>query len=179
MARQVNRTAQMVLAMVVLSSALFVACGSDDESAAVTSVDPIDRGTPVAEVGQLAIYAAYVPAPPTDVAALYFVVVNEGSEPDRLLGVSSAGAGMAMLHQTVVDGDSSRMSMVDGGIEIPPGDEIVLEPGGYHVMLMSLVERLELGDTVPATLEFEVAGSVTIEAPVTDRSMEGSSQHEQ
>jgi copper(I)-binding protein len=74
---------------------------------------------------------------------------------------------MAMLHQTVVDGDSSRMSPVEGGLEIPPAGEVVLAPGGYHFMLTNLVEPLEVGDIVHATLEFEDAGMVMIEATVT------------
>jgi copper(I)-binding protein len=127
-----------------------------------------ERGTPTAEVGHLTIYGPYVPAPPTDIAALYFIVVNEGDQADRLIKISSGVAGMAMLHQTVVDGDSSRMSPVEGGLEIPPGGEAVLAPGGYHVMLTNLAEPLEVGDVVHATLEFEDAGTVRIEAPVTD-----------
>lgn len=142
--------------------ALLVACG-DSDADSVT-----DRGTPAAEVGRLAIYEPYVPAAPADIAALYFVVANEGDQVDRLIKISSDAAGMAMLHQTVVDGDSSRMTLVEGGLEIPPGGEAVLAPGGYHVMLMNLVERLAVGDSVSVTLEFEGAGVVMIDVPVID-----------
>ena len=70
-------------------------------------------------------------------------------------------------------------------VELPGGDgyewrwvsEAELAPGGYHVMLMNLVEPLEVGDTVHVTLEFERAGEVMIAAPVTDGAgaMEGMS----
>ena len=95
-------------------------------------------------------------------------MVNEGGEADRLIGIGSAAARITTLHQTVIDGESSRMSMVEGGLEIPPAGEVVLAPGGYHAMLTDLVEPLKVGDLVRATLEFESAGTVMIEAPVTD-----------
>jgi copper(I)-binding protein len=132
-----------------------------------------DRGTVVAEVGHLAVYGPYVPAPPADVAVLYFLVANEGDEADRLIGIRSTAAGMAMLHQSVTDGDTMRMTPVKGGLEIPPASEVVLATGGYHVMLTSLVEPLEVGDIVHVTLEFEVAGTVMIEARVMDAASRG------
>ena len=167
-----RRTTQLLLAVGVLSALFLGACGGDDDGAtaadAAMAMEAVDRGTVVAEIGHLAVYGPYVPAPPADIAALYFVVVNEGDEPDRLIGISSAAAGMAMLHQSVTDGDMVRMTPVVGGLEIPPAGEVVLAPGGYHVMLTSLVESLEVGDIVHATLEFEVAGTVMIEATVMD-----------
>lgn len=158
-----RRTTRALLGIIALSALLLGACGGD-----AAEPGPSDRGTAVAEIGQLAIYGPYVPAPPADIAALYFVVVNGGDAADRLIGIGTAAAGGAMLHQTVVDGDASRMSPVEGGLEIPPGGEVVLAPGGYHVMLTSLIEPLTEGDIVHATLVFEHAGTVAIEAPVMD-----------
>ena len=51
-------------------------------------------------------------------------------------------------------------------LEIPPGGEVRLEPGGLHVMLMQLREPLEQGGQVPLTLIFEKAGAVTVSAPI-------------
>ena len=52
------------------------------------------------------------------------------------------------------------------GVEIPAGGELVLEPGGYHVMLIGLTESLLAGDSFEATLTFENAGDVTVTVPV-------------
>ena len=152
----------VLLPLMMLALCIAVACGDDDDHEddvhSPDSAAAADHGVPSAEVGHLAIYTPYVPAPPADIAALYFVITNEGDEADRLIKISSGAAGMSMLHETVVDGDSSRMSPVEDGIEIPPAGEAELAPGGYHVMLMNLVEPLEVGDTVHVTLEFERAG---------------------
>ena len=56
-----------------------------------------------------------------------------------------------------------------------PGAPTVLAPGGLHIMLIGLKQKLAPGDSVPLTLVFEHAGEITIEAPV--RGMAGLSGH--
>ncbi len=100
-----------------------------------------------------------------DPSALYFTVRNTGDEDDALTAVSAKVAGKATLHETVSDGDSITMQGVDR-IEVPANGEAVLEPGGYHVMLMELEQPLEEGATITAVLKFEKAGPIEIEASV-------------
>lgn len=54
-------------------------------------------------------------------------------------------------------------------IDVPAGETVVLEPGGYHVMLLELVEPLEEGQTFDLTLTFEQAGEITVPVEVRDR----------
>jgi len=54
------------------------------------------------------------------------------------------------------------------GIDIPAGGEVMLEPGGFHIMLFDLAGPLTVGDTVPVTLTFEQAGEVKVDAEVRD-----------
>jgi copper(I)-binding protein len=49
-------------------------------------------------------------------------------------------------------------------LELPAGEEVSLEPGGYHVMLFDLVKPIEAGDTIPVTLTFEKAGEIEVQA---------------
>lgn len=96
----------------------------------------------------------------------YFTVRNLGDEADRLTGLSTPVSAMPMLHQTTLSEDGvSRMVHVEVA-EIPAGGDLVLEPGGMHVMLMDLAAPLEEGATFPLTLAFEIAGEVTVEVPV-------------
>ena len=53
-------------------------------------------------------------------------------------------------------------------IEVPAGETVALEPGGYHVMLIGLVEDLEVGDTVEVTLEFESGETQAVTAEVKE-----------
>ncbi len=100
--------------------------------------------------------------------AAYLTIVNRGAEADRLLGASSPIAKSVMLHETIKNGDILRMRPVKE-LAIPPGEAVVLEPGGRHLMLMGLVTPLEHGVAVPLTLIFQHAGRVTVELAVHDR----------
>ena len=65
-------------------------------------------------------------------------------------------------------GDGAMTMQPVDSIELPAGEEVALEPGGYHIMLLDLVAPLEVGDTFEITLTFENAGEVTVTAEVRD-----------
>ena len=122
----------------------------------------------VHKVGDLEIegYFARATPPNAPVSAGYMLIRNTGSEPDRLIGGSAEFAGRVEIHEMAMDGDVMMMREIDGGLEIPPGGEVVLEPGGLHVMFMQLGERLQEGETRTVILEFENAGSTEMAFPV-------------
>jgi len=70
----------------------------------------------------------------------------------RLVGASSPVAGVAQIHEMMMDTGVMKMAEVKGGLELPAGKTVELKPGGYHVMLMDLKQALEKGSTVPVTL---------------------------
>jgi periplasmic copper chaperone A len=83
-----------------------------------------------------------------------------------------------------MDGGSDDGDRMDGGdgmdgggmmemrpvdrIEVPAGETVALEPGGYHVMLKELVAPLEDGATVEVTLVFEESDEQLVTADVGD-----------
>jgi periplasmic copper chaperone A len=75
---------------------------------------------------------------------------------------------MTQLHETTMTDGSMSMSEVDGGITIPAGEGVTLEPGGLHVMCMNVTEPLEVGDTVDLELEFAEAGTVAVTAEIRE-----------
>lgn len=98
----------------------------------------------------------------------YLAISNDGTEADRLLEVR-ADFPQVMIHQTEEKDGIATMSHVEG-IDIPAGDTVVLEPGGYHVMFMGLDgSPLKVGDEVPATLVFEKTGEMEIVFNVVER----------
>ena len=116
--------------------------------------------------GDLEVHGAFSFAPPTtSEAAGYFTVVNRGRQPDTLLAVTSPIAAGAMLHGQVQDGGMVRMTHLEAPV-VPAGDSLVLRPGGTHLMLMSLDRLPRPGDSVPVTLTFSRAGTVTVMLPV-------------
>ena len=99
------------------------------------------------------------------VAGGYLLVTNAGAEDDRLVAASTPEAGEVQLHEMAMDGDVMRMREVEGGLTIPAGGSVSLEPGGYHLMLMR-PEALTAGEICDVTLTFERAGEITVPFPV-------------
>jgi periplasmic copper chaperone A len=64
-------------------------------------------------------------------------------------------------------GGMMEMRPVDR-IEVPAGETVALEPGGYHVMLKELVAPLADGATVEVTLVFEESDEQLVTADVGD-----------
>jgi copper(I)-binding protein len=96
---------------------------------------------------------------------VYVTLVNRASRPDRLLAASTPVAARTDLHMTVRDGDVVRMRRLET-VEIPAGETVAFEPGGAHVMLSGLHAPLREGDRFDLTLEFEAAGTITVEVTV-------------
>ena len=95
----------------------------------------------------------------------YMHLKNAGKNSDRLIGTKTPVAEHASLHTHIMDGDIMRMRPVDA-IPIPAGGTAVLEPGGLHIMLMRLNNKLKQGEKFPLTLIFETAGTVTVDVVV-------------
>lgn len=96
----------------------------------------------------------------------YMAITNQGAAPDRLLAVESDAARRVELHTTILEGGVARMRMIEGGLVIAPGETVVLDRGGAHVMFMGLTEPFAAESTVAVTLVFEKAGRVPVAIPV-------------
>ncbi|MDW3225211.1 MAG: copper chaperone PCu(A)C [Paracoccaceae bacterium] len=106
----------------------------------------------------------------------YLEVTNTGDTPDRLIG-AKADFPRVELHTTEEKDGIARMMHVDG-IDIPAGETVALEPGGYHVMFMGLGgDGFEVGEKIPATLIFENAGEVEVMFNVEERGNSDKTDH--
>lgn len=93
-------------------------------------------------------------------------IINNGSEADRLIAVSTDAAAKVEVHQMAVNDGVMTMREVEGGVEIPAGGTVALQPGGLHIMFMGLNHPFEEGKRVPVVLTFEKAGDVAVELAV-------------
>lgn len=121
------------------------------------------------QIRSLKIDHPYARATPlgAQTGGVFLTVENKGAQTDRLLRASSSIAGAVTLHEMRVDGGVMRMREV-AGLDVAPGDALVLKPGGYHVMLSALKHPLKSGDRFPLTLAFEKAGTIEISVWVED-----------
>ncbi len=88
----------------------------------------------------------------------------------RLVAASSPVAGVVEVHEMSMAGTTMQMRPVQGGLPLPAGQAVALQPGGYHVMLLDLKQPLKAGDMVSVSFVVEGADgrreTVEVKAPV-------------
>jgi copper(I)-binding protein len=119
-------------------------------------------------VGSLDISAAWARATPpgAPTGGGYLTITNHGTAPDVLLGAATPDAASTELHSMTMKDGVAQMRAITDGVPIPAGGTVVFDPNGMHVMFVQLTHPLEQGGTVPVTLTFKNAGTVTIDMPI-------------
>ena len=138
---------------------------------------------PMATAGAIAVHDAWARASlgQTGTSAVYMTLEASGDRGDRLVAVTTPVATAAEPHAHIMEEGVAKMRPV-AAIEVVPGAPTVLEPGGLHIMLIGLGEKLVEGDTLPLSLSFEHAGTMELEVPIrgvgggTGHSAHGSGQ---
>jgi copper(I)-binding protein len=114
--------------------------------------------------------------PGQPVGAVYMVIETDADA--RLVAVSSPVAARVEMHEMKMDGGVMRMREVEGGLELPRGQAVTLQPGGLHLMLMNLKKPIAPGETIPLTLTLESNGKLqTIEVRAQGRAVSGAMPH--
>ncbi len=123
----------------------------------------------VAGADGLALVDPWVKAAEDGMTAAFGTLVNDTGRDLQLVAASTPASTEIELHETASDG-SGGMSMQEkeGGFPIPAGGELVLEPGGNHLMLMDLTAPLQPGDEVELTLRCEDGTELVVDATVKD-----------
>lgn len=118
-----------------------------------------------------ALVGAAVPATVAGTVEIHETVPADAADTDTTMG------GMGTDTTAATEGDTTETTVAGMGemtmqpiesLDLPAGETIVLEPGGYHVMLIELVAPLETGEEIEVTLTFQNAGERTITVPVLD-----------
>ena len=134
------------------------ACSSDTES--------VDTTLPAETT--FTVDGAWARTSPMEstVGAAYMSIT--ASADDALVGASvdMSVAMMTQVHETTTAADGSMGMQEIASIPMVAGTPLVLEPGGYHVMIMELVAPLEVGTSFTVTLTFESGATTTVEVPV-------------
>jgi copper(I)-binding protein len=143
----------VVLAIVVVAL-LAAACGA---GAAPTPT----------QGGFVSVYGAWArPADAGAESAAYLTITNGQLQDDTLVGASSPVAASAAVHQTTSDASGMTGMHAAPSVVIKAGQDLVMEPGGYHVMLTGLKQALAAGSTFQLTLAFEKTGPVSVAVEV-------------
>ena len=97
--------------------------------------------------------------------AVYFVIHSSAAE--ELTRVSSDVAEAVEMHESKMNGDVMEMRQLQS-IPLGAGEEVLLEPGGLHVMLVNLERDLKAGDEIEITLHFKSYQDIPLRVPVQD-----------
>ena len=116
------------------------------------------------EVNNPYIYKPFVGARS---AAGYLSIRNHAHKDLNLLQVSTA-LGRAMLHKTTTTDDGVVKMEHLVKVYIPAGDELIMQPGSIHIMIMGLSRALVVGEKIPATLKFSDGVEMAIEFTVQE-----------
>ncbi|MGN6113364.1 MAG: copper chaperone PCu(A)C [Luteimonas sp.] len=113
------------------------------------------------------VEGAWIRMPPAGLPMMagYARISNPCKGPLAIVGARSAAFADTSLHETRVENGMSRMRATPA-LRLAPGGSAVLEPGGFHLMLMDPVKPLHAGDRVAIefTLEDGRRFSVPFEA---------------
>jgi len=101
-----------------------------------------------------------------DPTAAYVVIHNAGGG-DTLIGASTPAAATVEIQQRqgTTETDPGVLVTVDR-LTVAGYSDTRLQPGGSQLLLTGLTRPLAPGDTVELTLQFEGAGTMTVEAEV-------------
>lgn len=158
-----RRARVLSLFATVALSALGMAACSDDPPTQVTSVQ---------------VSGAWARTSPmmVSVGAAYFQITSPIDDRVVAATVDPSIAASVEIHETThSEQDHSTMTMreLPDGLVLPAGQAVALAPGGYHLMLMELVEPLAVGDQFELKLTLEQAGEIPVSVEVRDSAPAG------
>lgn len=133
---------------------LFSGCGDDPKK------NPPQKSDPV----KIQNWAR--PGIQGQMSGAYFVYKNPLNIADTLISVYSPQAMMTQIHESYTTEDGLAGMREKAEIIVQAKQNIILEQGGLHVMLMNLKTDLQEPDSVTISLIFNQAGKVDLTVPV-------------
>lgn len=147
-----------------LALALTVTACATDDTDTTTAATPAAAADTAAST-TVTFDDGWAKATGTEMTGVFGTITNPGDTDLHLIGVESDLGGSAELHETVPGGSGMMMQEREDGFVIPAGGELVLQPGGNHIMLMELGRPITTGQQITLTLEFDGAEQdVTVSA---------------
>lgn len=112
---------------------------------------------------------AWVKAAESGMTAAFGTVRNPSDHEVTVVAVTTPASARVELHETVAN-DAGQMTMREkqGGFTVPAAGEMLLEPGGNHIMLMDLATPVVAGEDVVLTFTFSDASTLEVTAPAKD-----------
>jgi copper(I)-binding protein len=115
-------------------------------------------------------------APPSaKVLAGFLSIKNSGQKNRVLLSVEADGFEKVEIHKTEVHGKMTHM-VLQKELVVPAGETVLLEPGGYHLMLMKPLKGFRAGDNISLKFKFK-DGEIVATVAVVRKANMGIDEH--
>ena len=97
--------------------------------------------------------------------AAYLSVTNKHDKACSIIGGSTAIAAKLEIHQQLMSDGMMKMRPVTT-LTVAAGETLLLQPGGFHLMLLGIDAELVPGETHGVSLQTEDCGAIEITAEV-------------
>jgi copper(I)-binding protein len=101
-------------------------------------------------------------------ASVFFEVISRSDHPDALVAATSSSAQDVLIRSGKWKG-WDFFNKESQGIKIKANKRTSFHPGKYEVTLKNFNDKLNVGTTLPVTLVFKEAGTIMIEAKVSNQ----------
>lgn len=154
--------------MIALSRAAFTAAKVPTQTALVALIAltlvACSTGASTTNSDSLAATDTWAKAAESGMTAAFGQITNSSKNDILIVSATSPAAAKVELHEVV----DSTMRQVDGGLVVPAGSTLTLQPGGFHLMFMGLTAPLVAGDDVSITLTLGDGSKLTFTAVAKD-----------
>ncbi len=121
---------------------------------------------------------AFATSPNAKTGAVFMTIENNTSMDDKLIEALSDVAEITEIHQNLIDPDDGKMMMRKvKSIDIQSKGKTILEPSGYHIMLINLKEQLIEDDSFPVTLKFANGFETLVNVNITPAGQKPQKHH--
>ena len=115
--------------------------------------------------------------PGTQVTAAYGELMNHGDQTVTISAITADLGSEAQMHDVVAEGDQRRMVQMETA-DIAPGDSLVFEPGGQHIMLLGVSVAPAEGSSVEICALSEAGAKACTQAKVSRRAPRAHDSHD-
>jgi copper(I)-binding protein len=86
-------------------------------------------------------------------SAAYLTILNNSDAAITLIDVASDAARLVEMHEHIISNGAMKMQRMEP-LTIEANSSVKFQPGGYHIMLIGVIEAINAGDKIDITLHF-------------------------
>jgi copper(I)-binding protein len=101
-------------------------------------------------------------------SAVYLMLHNHSNQADELVGVSSEVAEAVEVHLSQMGANGEMQMSPQTSVPLAAGEEVMFQPGEYHIMLVGIKQDLKVGDHFQVVLHFKTHADITVDVIVQE-----------